>query len=60
MKFHRGIEISEIVGDFIKDELGNWWLIGIKAFKMIEKIEVVKPVPKTEKSIKSKGWIPNS
>lgn len=31
--------MTEIVGDFIKDEMGNWWLINIKAFKMIEKLK---------------------
>ncbi len=39
MTFHRGISISEIVGDFIKDEMENWWLVGIKAFKIIEKVK---------------------
>lgn len=27
------------MGDFIKDEMGNWWLINVKAFKMIEKVK---------------------
>lgn len=34
MKFFRGIEITELVGDFIKDQAGNWWLLNIKAFNM--------------------------
>lgn len=34
MVFFRGIRLSEIVGDFIKDEMGNWWLVNIKAFKI--------------------------
>jgi len=38
MKVYRGIEMSEIVGDFIKDEAGNWWLINIKAFQTDTKI----------------------
>lgn len=37
MKVYRGIDISEIVGDFIKDEAGNWWLINIKAFQVDSK-----------------------
>jgi LMBR1 domain-containing protein 1 len=43
--FHRGIELTELVGDFIKDEVGNWWLVSIKAFKMIEKLSRVKSSP---------------
>lgn len=35
MVFFRGIHINELVGDFIKDEMGNWWLINIKAFKTV-------------------------
>ncbi len=35
MTFFRGIDLSEIVGDFIKDELGNWWLLNVKGFKVI-------------------------
>lgn len=38
MKVYRGIDMSEIVGDFIKDEAGNWWLINIKAFQTDSKI----------------------
>jgi len=38
MKVYRGIDLSEIVGDFIKDEAGNWWLINIKAFQTDNKI----------------------
>jgi hypothetical protein len=34
MKLYRGISFSEMVGDFIKDEAGNWWLINIKAFQV--------------------------
>jgi hypothetical protein len=26
------IKMSEIVGDFIRDPSGTWWLLGIKAF----------------------------
>lgn len=32
MRFQRGINIIEIVGDFIKDQQSNWWLTNIKAF----------------------------
>lgn len=42
MLFVKGIELSELVGDFIKDESDNWWLINIKAFKVQEKMYVMK------------------
>ena len=32
MRFQRGINLLELVGDFVKDEQGNWWLVNIKAF----------------------------
>jgi len=32
MRFQRGVTFTELVGDFIKDEEGNWWLVNIKAF----------------------------
>lgn len=38
MKLYRGIDFSEIVGDFIKDEAGNWWLINVKAFRIDSKV----------------------
>lgn len=31
-------KFTEIVGDFIKDESDNWWLINIKAFRLEEPI----------------------
>ena len=34
MRFQRGVTLSELVGDFIKDEEGNWWLVNVKAFRM--------------------------
>lgn len=37
-RFQRGFKITELVGDFIKDEVGNWWLVNIKAFKVEEKL----------------------
>lgn len=39
MVFFRGIRLEEIVGDFIKDEMGNWWLINIKAFKPVQPLK---------------------
>lgn len=39
MQFFRGLDITDLVGDFIKDQRGNWWLINIKAFKIIEKMK---------------------
>ena len=41
MRFHRGIYLSELVGDFIKDEEGNWWFIDIKVFKYDEKFRIL-------------------
>ncbi len=38
MKLYRGIILSEIVGDFIKDQSGNWWLLNIKAFQIEQKL----------------------
>lgn len=51
MKFFRGIEITELVGDFIKDETGNWWLVNIKALKAVEKIKKGGLKPKTIASV---------
>jgi hypothetical protein len=34
-KININVEFDELVGDFIKDEAGKWWLINIKAFKLI-------------------------
>lgn len=31
---HRKLRLEEIVGDFIKDDDGVWWLINIKGFKI--------------------------
>jgi hypothetical protein len=42
MKFFRGIELSEVVGDFIKDEAGNWWMVNIKALRVVEKVERIR------------------
>lgn len=38
MKFHRGIQMTELTGDFIKDEMENWWLVNIKSFKIVQKV----------------------
>ena len=38
-RFQRGIKFTELVGDFIRDEVGNWWLVNVKAFKIEEKIK---------------------
>jgi len=37
MRFQRGIYLTELVGDFIRDEEGNWWLTDVKAFKTDER-----------------------
>ena len=37
MSFQRGISLTELVGDFVKDEEGSWWLVNIKAFKVEKK-----------------------
>jgi hypothetical protein len=29
----------ELVGDFLKDEQGNWWLVNIKAFLIEQRIK---------------------
>jgi hypothetical protein len=28
-RIHLGVEFYELIGDFIKDESGTWWLINI-------------------------------
>jgi hypothetical protein len=28
------LKMTEIVGDYIKDPSGIWWLVGVKAFKI--------------------------
>ncbi|KAL4477278.1 hypothetical protein ABPG73_003404 [Tetrahymena malaccensis] len=43
---HLGITFKEIIGDFIKDESGLWWLINIRGF-LLDKYEIpinVKPI----------------
>ena len=32
IKIHLGVEFEELIGDFIKDEAGTWWLINIKGY----------------------------
>jgi hypothetical protein len=36
------MEFSELICDYVKDELGTWWLINVKAFR-ISKQTVQKP-----------------
>lgn len=35
LNLHLGITFEEIIGDFIRDESGIWWLINIKGFILI-------------------------
>ena len=37
-----GMEFSELICDYVKDVLGTWWLINVKAFR-ISKQTVQKP-----------------
>lgn len=30
LKIHLDLDFEELIGDFIKDESGNWWLVNIK------------------------------
>lgn len=32
LKIHLNVDFEELIGDFIKDESGNWWLINIKGY----------------------------
>ena len=32
LDIHLGIKFQELIGDFIKDESGVWWMINIKGF----------------------------
>lgn len=44
MRFQRGINLLELVGDFVKDESGNWWLVNVKAFRIEERVHrTVRP-----------------
>ena len=43
--------MSEVVGDFVKDEEGNWWLVGIKAFKIIGRISRPRKVENEEQQV---------
>ena len=29
---HLNVQFTELIGDFIKDESGTWWLINVKGF----------------------------
>lgn len=48
MRFQRGINLLELVGDFLKDEEGNWWLVNIKAFLIEQRIKRM-PRPEEER-----------
>lgn len=32
LDIHLGVSFKEMIGDFIKDESGTWWLINVKGF----------------------------
>lgn len=34
-----GIEFGELVADYVKDEMGTWWLVNVKAFKINKQVE---------------------
>lgn len=56
MNFQRGINLSELVGDFVKDEQGNWWLVNIKAFRIEAKLRAALSVACTEGEERV-GWL---
>ena len=35
-----GVHFEEFVADFIKDEADNWWLVNIKAFHLVDHINI--------------------
>ncbi len=39
-KTYKGKVLTELVGDFIKDANGIWWLVNVKAFKIDEKLSL--------------------
>jgi len=43
---HLGVKFQELIGDFIKDEAGVWWLINIKGFVLISD-PLINPKPIT-------------
>lgn len=32
LRINLGVVFEELIGDFIKDEAGTWWLVNIKGF----------------------------
>jgi len=32
LRIHLGVEFEELIGEFIKDESGTWWLVNIKGY----------------------------
>lgn len=38
MRFQRGVNLLQLVADFVKDEEGNWWLVNVKAFLVEAKL----------------------
>lgn len=42
-----GLKFKEFVADFIKDESGIWWMVNVKAFKLLDTIEFVNLKPIT-------------
>jgi LMBR1 domain-containing protein 1 len=32
IRINLGVLFEELIGDFIKDESGNWWLVNIKGY----------------------------
>lgn len=46
LDIHLGCKFQELIGDFIKDESGVWWLINIKGFILLSD-PMVNPKPIT-------------
>lgn len=46
LDIHLGAKFLELIGDFIKDEAGVWWLINIKGFILLSD-PLVNPKPIT-------------
>lgn len=47
LDIHLGVQFKEMIGDFIKDESGTWWLVNVKGFliqSMTEEIDIRKIV----------------
>lgn len=42
---HLGVSFKELIGDFIRDESGIWWLVNIKGFLLIgDPMVDIKPI----------------